>query len=318
MKKILIITTVMASIVAVGLGSVWLLTRVWHGRVGGTPTQTPRHQKIADNSVPVHSQSAGSPGSATSGATASNTNLIAEICGTNAWQWLQHLRSAGPLSGSDCETLCRFLQEKTTDERLERVASIKNTVMDILARQPNLPIPWETTLRQILEDEGQHRVIRDYALQHLFSRYEDMPDRPQRKELEILFRRMLERTQESFAGTSLLGLYDLSAKGLGVDAVRLGRSAVDLLQHSDASPLARIPAFQVCALLGEREVLPEALRTAKQGETVALRCSAIAAIGALGKQENLGALQAFTDESNPSIRLAIRAAMKRIETKTNG
>jgi hypothetical protein len=172
-------------------------------------------------------------------------------------------------------------------------------------------------LRQILEDEGQHRVIRDYALQHLFSRYEDMPDGPQRKELETLFWRILERTQESFAGTSLLGLYDLSTKGLGVDPARLGRSALDLL-HSDAGPLARIPAFQVCALLGEGEVLSEALRTAKQGETVALRCSAIAAIGTLGKREDLGALQAFTDESNPSIRLAIRAAMKRIETKTNG
>jgi hypothetical protein len=141
MKRILLSTTVLASIVVVGLGSVWLLTRARQGRVGRTPTQTPRHQKIADNSLRAHSQSAGSPGSATSEGTASNTNLIAEICGTNAWQWLQHLRSAGPLSGSDCQTLSRFLQEKTTDEKLERMASIKNAVMDILARQPNLSIP---------------------------------------------------------------------------------------------------------------------------------------------------------------------------------
>jgi hypothetical protein len=313
MKQKLLITTLLASAVAVALLSVWLLKHqppVPGGRppIGGHASQ-PKLKADA-----VRGQDSASPRSATS---ASNPHLIAQICGANGYGELQTLQDAGPLSTADCEALCRFLREKTTDETLERMASLKNSVMNILARQTNLPDPWETLLRQILEDENQHPVIRDYALQHLFSRYEELPDGPPRRELEALFWRMLQRTQGSFAGTALLGLYNLSVQGFGIDAVRLRQGALNLLQGPAAGPLSRISALQVCALSGERDALPAALRTAQQEETLALRCSAIAAIGALGTKRDLPALQAVRHEGNPSIRLAAQAAIKRIETKTN-
>jgi hypothetical protein len=249
---------------------------------------------------------------------APSPGLITGICGTNAYRELQKLGKGGRLSPADCETLCRFLKEKTTDEKLERMASIKNSVMDVLARQPNLPTPWETTLSQILEDEDQHPVIRDYALQHLFSRYEEISDISRRNQLEALFWRMVGRTQESFAGTALLGLCDLSTKGFAIDSVEVARRALALVQNPAAASLGRISAIQVCALLGERQALPEALRTAASGETIALRASAIAVIGALGAEADLPVLQRFTEEPNPSIRRASRLAAQRIKTKTNG
>jgi hypothetical protein len=248
----------------------------------------------------------------------SSLTLIEQITGTNAHRRLQELASQPRLSQSECSALCRFLQAATSDEKLERMASIKNAVMNMLSRQSNLPEAWETTLVRMVEDSAQHDVIRDYALQHLFARYEEMPDRPQRTELEALFWRMLQHTDASMGGTALLGLYDLSTKGFGIDNARLGRSAMNMLRAEDASPLARVPAFQVCALLEERQAIVQAVEVAQQQGEIALRTSAIAAIGALGTSSDLPLLETLGTEPNPSIRLAATTAIKRIKTRANG
>ncbi len=234
-------------------------------------------------------------------------------------------RRARAASRSDCEVSSDFVREKTADEGIERMASIKNSVMNLLARQPNLPLPWSDLLRRVLLDETQHPVIRDYALQHAFSHYEEAIqgtateplDGTRQSRLLELFWAALERKRESLAGTALLGLFHLSEFDASVDRGRLGRQSLAVLEAAETGELARISGFQVCRLLGEQGALQPSVAHAEKRESIPLRVSAIAAVGALGGDTELPLLRRLLAEANPSVRVAAKAAVQRIQFKTN-
>lgn len=185
--------------------------------------------------------------------------------------------------------------------------------------------PWDQLLQRILQDEDQHPVIRDYALQHLFEYYQatiqstpaQTVDSARRNKLMKVFWAALERKQESLAGTALLGLFYLSESDPAVDRGQLARQALDLLESRDTGELARISAFQVCGLSGERQALPKAVTAAIQTGSIPLQVSAIAAIGALGSDAELPLLRRLRGESNPSVRAAAGSAIQRIQSRTN-
>jgi hypothetical protein len=254
---------------------------------------------------------------------ASSTSPVEEVCGPRSQRVLRELAAGKSLSRSDCEDLCRFVSAPTTDEKLERMASIKNDVMNILAAQPNLPADWDHLLARIYKDERQHPVIRDYALQHLFEYYEAAsehveteawePDR--RARIRDLFWEALDQNQQSFAGTALLALFRLSDLDYGIDRELLAQRTLESLADQSTGDLARITAFQVAAALEQPGAIPEATRVLADGPTVALKVSAAAALGALGGEAELALLRQFQDEANPSIRGAIHAAVKAIESR---
>jgi hypothetical protein len=252
--------------------------------------------------------------------------IVEGICGRNAHQRLRELAASPNLSGGECEALYRFLREQTTDEKLERMASIKNDVMNILAVQSHLSAPWDELLLRIYEDEGQHPVIRDYALQHLSEYYEEATQRgeaqgwePMRRvKLQEVLWGALEHRQESFAGTALLALCHLSGLDAGIDRGRVAQKSVELLEVEDTGELARMSALQVAALCGEPRVLPQAIATAQAAVSVPLRVSAVAAVGALGGEEELALLRRFQSDPNPSIRVAAAAASRRIQSRIEG
>ena len=215
------------------------------------------------------------------------------------------------------------MRAKTTDERLERVASIKNTIMTVLAQQRNLPGPWDRLLQEIHEDLNQHPVIRDYALQHLFTHYETVMEKggegawnpARRAELLGLFWNALGQTNQSIAGTSLLGLLYLSELEAAVDRERLKARALGFLQDTQASDLVRASAFQACVLLECEPALRFAQVTASSTGNVALRASAIAAVGALGTARELPCLDQLTGDTNPGIQRAAAEARRRLQRR---
>jgi hypothetical protein len=245
---------------------------------------------------------------AASGAPASwrmpGVDLIEEICGPSAYQRLQELSSAGPLTPAECRALAEFVSGPIADESLERMASIKNAVMNVLARQQNLPERWEDLLRRMIEDDGQHAVIRAYALQHLFTWYDGRtepghPDGSDDQELSNVrqfFWRMVDHPEGSVAATALVGLCHLAGDDLGVDPAEVGAKASALLERSGVDPLVEISAFQVAALVGETGVLTRALEVAEAGPTVASRVSAVAAVGAVGDMDALWRLNRLLDD----------------------
>jgi hypothetical protein len=256
----------------------------------------------------------------------SGVDLIEEICGPSAYQRLQELSSVGPLGAAECRALAEFVSGPTADETLERMASIKNAVMNVLAHQHNLPEKWEALLRRIIEDDGQHAVIRAYALQHLFTWYEKTiepgyADGGGDQELIAVrqfFWRMADHAEGSVAATALVGLCHLAGDDRGLDAAELGAKAAALIEQRGVDPLVEISAFQVAALLGETSVLARALEVAEAGPTIASRVSAVAAVGTVGDTDALFRLKRLLDDPNASVRNAARAAIARLESSHGG
>lgn len=248
--------------------------------------------------------------------------LVQEICGPNAYHRLRELADREQLSPSECEALSEFLVETTTDEKLERMASIKNSVMNVLASQEHLPTPWDQLLQKIYQDDFQHPVIRDYALQHLFEYYEKLLrqgietlDPTRESELLALFWKALDQKRESYSGTALLGLFHLSEVEPGIDLGRLAFHSLEMIQSPDTGELARISAFQVASLLDEPGTLPLAKIEAHQGENLPVRVSAIAAIGMVGSKDEVPFLKKILQEKNSSIHVAGSIAIAKIQTR---
>ncbi len=256
----------------------------------------------------------------------SGLDLIEEICGPSAYERLEELSSVGPLSAAECRALAEFVSEPTASETLERVASIKNAVMNVLAQQVNLPEKWEDLLRRIVDDIGQHAVIRAYALQHLFTWYEERPeagyaDGSGDQELSTIrqfFWRMVDHSEGSVAATALVGLYHLAGADRGLDPAEVRAKAAALIERRGVDPLVEISAFQVAALLGQTSILGRALEVAEAGPTIALRVSAVAAVGAVGDTDALLRLKRLLGDPNASVRNAARAAIARLVSNDGG
>jgi hypothetical protein len=252
--------------------------------------------------------------------------LIEEIRGPRAYFRLQELAASGSLTGEQCRALVDFVAQQTPDEGLARTAAIKNMVLNLLARQEALPERWDRLLQRIIEDEDQNTVIRAYALQHLFTWYEDMLQAghtdviggEELKAVADLFWRLTDHEEGSIASTALLGLCHLAACDPALDVTRVGRKAGVLLHAPGVDPLMEISAFQVAGLLKQRDVLERALDVARTGTGIASRVSAIGAVGALGGEGEAAAIEVLLEDPNPSIRTAARTALARLNSKDGG
>lgn len=200
---------------------------------------------------------------------------------------------------------------------------LKNRVMDELCELEPVPAGLAETLITIFEDSGQHPVLRDYAVQHLASLYEQLRQttagQPSERETEkTLLREALwkaaEQSDESFAGTALLGLEKLSAETTDFDREQVAAAATRLAAK-EAVELNRISALQVMALLKSPANLPLLLQTAKSGETTTLRLSAIGALGKLESSEAIPTLAGIVADSHPRLSGPAQIALERINQK---
>jgi len=83
----------------------------------------------------------------------------------------------------------------------------------------------------------------------------------------------------------------------------------------DAHPDIRTTALQVSAGMGDKRILPMACTLASNASlSLRLRVSAIAAIGQLGDHTQRDLLEQYAQQDNASIRLAAKAALKRLKT----
>ena len=96
----------------------------------------------------------------------------------------------------------------------------------------------------------------------------------------------------------------------------MSNKAWEVAASGDAHVLSRISALQVCGKLGHREALPLALEIAGDAKAhMTLRTSAIATIGDLGLQSESDFLNELAQRSPPRLKVAIQAALARIDRK---
>lgn len=194
-------------------------------------------------------------------------------------------------------------------------------------------------LSQMCNDENQDVVVRDYALQHqaammdrlLSEERVPMVDAgnstvteniPQLKQqIEEALWQSTETTEGTVGGTALLALEDMSSRldyweATDEKRAKVTQLAVEMANNAQASDVARVTALQVAAR-GEsgKNVLPVARELAQSQSNLALRLSAIAALGYQGTSEDRELLATLANQGDKRLKVAAEAALKRMDRR---
>jgi hypothetical protein len=227
------------------------------------------------------------------------------------------------LSAEECLALYEFLKKPCLKVAPHRLAGIKNAVLHILRGQTNLPKPWDEMLADLFLDRKQIVTMRDYALQHLFTWYEELRtsntstlvEKPFLR-MEAIFWQGTGEIDSEIGGTALLGLHYLSQQIENIDRERIQKSALDLTANQQASILSRATALQICGQLGLIEALPVAIQLTRGTSPIPLQCSAIAALGELGGAAELDLLETLLKKTESgSLNAAIIRSIKQLTAK---
>lgn len=222
------------------------------------------------------------------------------------------------LTPEEIATLSAFLKALPgpQEENLPALRLLKNDIVNVLRDQTAPPKGFTDTLIEVYRNSVQDNVIRDYAIQHLVAwagqGLADAPD-AQLKVRAVL--REATHGSSSIAGTALLGLHRLSASGAASADQVISSQALALARTPDTSPATRITALQVCAERGVSEALPTIESLVRAQDNIALRLSAIAALGRLGGAEHLALLRSMQTEGCEALQPAIHAALEQLTEK---
>lgn len=237
------------------------------------------------------------------------------------------LKLPSNLSSAELDPLFAFLRERYAEDEDQGGHALKNDIMDALTRQEPLTPQIVALFAEVYRDRNQHVVVRDYAVQHLSMSYERLipaqdaktdGSRPVRAEIAGFLWEALAETDSTIAGTALMGLNRISESTAELDRNRIAAAALKLAGDPTVGDAARISALQVGARLNNPATLPLSLQLL-EGETPAgLRLSAIGAIGLLGGQRELPALNRIIEQGSPMLRPAAVAAVGRIQQRLSG
>lgn len=221
------------------------------------------------------------------------------------------------ISPADRNALVAFLRRAGPQDESPWGASLKNEIMNQLCQwdAPGL----HELFTAIYEDKNQSNVIRDYAVQHLIEYYRlriETGDRElQNSELKqvarVLWQAVME-TDSSIGGTALMGLSRLSDKAPEFDRERVAAMANQLAGDSGTGPFARTAAVQVCARMNVTDALPAIWQTAQSDGSVALRTSAIAALGIMDQTNAVPWLSDVADSGEDYLKPAATQALRQI------
>ncbi|MGO9199259.1 MAG: hypothetical protein ACLQM8_01810 [Limisphaerales bacterium] len=240
------------------------------------------------------------------------------------WAAIRALGTA--LSRAEIEALYGYLRGHEKDPNGPMRGVLKNDVILALKNQQPPPKELGGVLLGMFYDKEQDPVIRNYALQHLATWYDQCGQKAQ--VLEALWAGTTD-ADTSIVGTALIGLSRLSQGETGlepassqpaadIDRARLAAAASAVAEDSNGSDTARATALQVCAGLGIKSVLPTAVDLAQGAGSVPLRMSALAAVGALGGADQVPLLNSLAGADDARIQTAARAALRRLEARRNG
>lgn len=228
------------------------------------------------------------------------------------------------LTSTDQEALYDFLLKRSPLDEDQRGHVLKNELLNGLCETKPPPVGLGGVLERMYRDPNQHIVVRDYAVQHLVALYEGIERASENDRLaraseaarvRELFWEALSETDNSIAGTALLGLAHLSGNRREFDRDRLAAAAVDLAREESTGELTRITALQVSAQLGVREMIPVLMQIAQESQSISLRISAIGALGTLRATESLDLLNTILGGPEQRLKLPAGHAVVQIESR---
>ena len=220
--------------------------------------------------------------------------------------------------------LIAYLRRADDAMRDERVAALKNDIMNLLRSQEPPVEGLAETLIVMFEGRGisthnssTHNspthphppAVLDYCMQHLGAMVNELDDAMCNRVREVLVRAAHEKTKP-YAGTALYSLAE-DRRASAAQEWELKRLTLALCKP-DVNNIARIAAIQLAGQRGYAEALP-VLRDTLSGEKrdAVLDAVCIGSIGLLGNADDIALIERFKGDARRSA--AVEAAIKRIK-----
>ena len=268
------------------------------------------------------------------GAVAAASGTVAIVCGNGATADRYEARNGAlrsiarrcDLPKGDVAALMDYLRAADSAMRIERVAALKNDVMNLLRSQEPPVVGLAETLIGMLEGQSltpnspTHRhppAVLDYCIQHLGAMQGGIGDGALRARVHAVLVKAARRKSMPYAGTAL---YSLAAdrRATPQQNAELKRLALALC-GSDANPAARVAAIQLVGERGYGEALP-VLRKALSSprRDAVLDIVATGSVGLLGDSSDIPRLSHFIkcdSRRAPAAEAAIRRIDERLGAK---
>lgn len=257
------------------------------------------------------------------GEVAAASDAVAIVCGadaTNAGRYearndaLRSIARRRDLPEKDVAALVAYLRSKDSAMRPERVAALKNDVMNLLRNQdPPAEGLAETLI--VMFRSGKHApAVLDYCIQHLGAMQNEITDDALRRRIREIFVFAARQTRQPYAGTALYSLAEDKRASLS-QKNELKRLTVALCKQG-SHPVARVSAIQLAGECGYKEILPILRETLSSSRRDAvLDIVSIGSLGLLGNESDLEFLSKFSSDTRRSV--AVKAAIKRIKERAS-
>ena len=251
------------------------------------------------------------------------SGAIAIVCGEDAATAgryearngaLRSIARRRDLPEKDVAALVAYLRSKDNALRPERIAALKNDVMNLLRSQEPSPKGLAETLIAMFRDGKHAPAVLDYCIQHLGAMQNEITDDALRHRIREIFVFAARQTRQHYAGTAL---YSLSEDKQASQSQKneLKRLTVALCKQGSHS-VARISAIQLAGERGYKEILPILRETlSSRHRDAVLDIVSIGSLGLLGDESDLALLSQFSSDTRRAV--AVKAAIKRIKDRAS-
>ena len=188
--------------------------------------------------------------------TSSTSRTVAIICGADeatAGRYearngaLRSIARRRDLPKEDVAALIAYLRAADSALRVERVAALKNDVMNLLRSQEPPPANLAEALIAMFDGGGHPPAVLDYCIQHLGAMFDEL-DEKGRLRVRAVLAKAAKRTKLPYAGTALYSLAE-DARATPAQDKELKGLALALCKP-EANPAARMAAIQLAGQRG--------------------------------------------------------------------
>ena len=265
------------------------------------------------------------------------STAVAVVCGADATtadryearnDALRSIARRRDLPEKDVAALVAYLRSKDGAMRVERVAALKNDIMNLLRSQEPPVEGLAETLIVMFEGRGisTHNsstpnspthphppAVLDYCIQHLGAMLDEL-DEKGRLRVRAVLAKAAKRTKQPYAGTALYSLAE-DARATPAQDKELKGLALALCKPG-ANPAARIAAIQLAGERGYAEALPvlrETLLGARRDAVLDTVC--IGSVGLLGNADDIPLVVSVAARGGRRYAVAANAAIERIKNR---
>ena len=319
MKIRMIVTVCGAALLIVSAVAVAVFVALRNRQQPAPPPEVPVAVPVAEVRVKAVERKAEASGHEAIEATAA----VAVVCGAdkvtaNRYEArndaLRSIARRRDLPEKDVAALVAYLRSKDNAMRVERVAALKNDVMNLLRNQEPAVEGLAETLIAMFRSGKHPPAVLDYCIQHLGAMQGEITDDSLRHRIRETFIFAARQTRQSYAGTALYSLAENKQVSQS-QKNELKRLTLALCKQG-SHPVARVSATQLAGERGYKEILPILRETLSSSRRDAvLDIVSIGSLGLLGDESDLELLSQFSSDTRRAV--AVKAAINRIKDRAS-